>query len=408
MIQYAIATGDMQSPNLAHYGILRQKWGVRRFQYPDGRLTPAGKARYHKMIATNVQKDRVALARGDKRRTKYRSKIEKEIQEEFRQTPEGRRLEQANEKVGKIQRRMNTRDESYQDPKSGVMAKTVNRIGQNADKNRMADAIAEQNEAQKAGAKKLDEIRKEFSDDILDATIKDLKIYITDDGREFLEKYLRGDEDATFEKPSKKQERAEAKEVKEAKRQAAAEKEEAAYKAAVMKEYGIKSDEEYERFLAAVNENPDGYGINGQRWGLPRKYQNWDGSLTEEGRKKYLDNPKYIDKVKTKDGDTRYFYDKSELKAYNDGKSGATDKDLDNAFKKMRSTAKTGEELDARESAWDRARDEDKWDLSFLEAVQNSVILDKNDRKSLLTEYAKYLADPSDYWQNERYKLKEL
>lgn len=351
MAQYVITTGDMQSPNLAHYGILRQKWGVRRFQYPDGRLTPAGKARYHKMIATNVQKDRMALARGGTRRTKYRSKIEKEIHEEFRHTPEGRRLEEANEKVGKIQQRMNARDESYQDPKSGVMAKTVNRIGQNADKNRMADALAEQNEAQKAAAKKLDEIRKEFSEDILDATIKDLKIYITDDGREFLEKYLRGDEDATFEKPSKKQERAEAKEVKEAKRQTAAEKEDKISKA---------------------------------------------------------DNPEYIDKVENKDGDTRYFYDKDELKAYKDGKSGASDKDLDNAFKKMRSTAKTGEEVEAREDAWDRARDKDLWDLSFLEAVQNTVILDKNDRKSLLTEYAKYLADPSDYWQNGRYELKEL
>lgn len=31
---------------LAHHGILGQKWGVRRYQNPDGSLTSAGKSRY--------------------------------------------------------------------------------------------------------------------------------------------------------------------------------------------------------------------------------------------------------------------------------------------------------------------------------------------------------------------------
>lgn len=37
---------DMQSNYLIHYGILGQKWGVRRFENEDGSLTAAGKERY--------------------------------------------------------------------------------------------------------------------------------------------------------------------------------------------------------------------------------------------------------------------------------------------------------------------------------------------------------------------------
>lgn len=33
---------------LYHHGILGQKWGVRRYQYEDGSLTPEGKKRYYK------------------------------------------------------------------------------------------------------------------------------------------------------------------------------------------------------------------------------------------------------------------------------------------------------------------------------------------------------------------------
>lgn len=34
---------------IAHHGILGQKWGIRRYQNPDGTLTPEGKARLDKL-----------------------------------------------------------------------------------------------------------------------------------------------------------------------------------------------------------------------------------------------------------------------------------------------------------------------------------------------------------------------
>lgn len=43
MAYYAVNT---QSNYLAHHGILGQKWGIRRFQNPDGSLTLAGRERY--------------------------------------------------------------------------------------------------------------------------------------------------------------------------------------------------------------------------------------------------------------------------------------------------------------------------------------------------------------------------
>ena len=40
----------MNQTVLTHHGIPGQKWGIRRFQRPDGSLTPKGQARLQKGV----------------------------------------------------------------------------------------------------------------------------------------------------------------------------------------------------------------------------------------------------------------------------------------------------------------------------------------------------------------------
>ena len=47
----------INEPYLMHYGIKGQKWGIRKYQNPDGTLTDAGKARYLRQETKRLRKE---------------------------------------------------------------------------------------------------------------------------------------------------------------------------------------------------------------------------------------------------------------------------------------------------------------------------------------------------------------
>jgi hypothetical protein len=67
----------MEHTYLMHYGTLGQKWGIRKYQNPDGSLTPAGKLRYYKADGTPTKAGQ-----------KYEKKLRKAKKEEERQKAE--------------------------------------------------------------------------------------------------------------------------------------------------------------------------------------------------------------------------------------------------------------------------------------------------------------------------------
>lgn len=126
------------------------------------------------------------------------------------------------------------------------------------------------------------------------------------------------------------------------------------------------------------------HGIKGQKWGI-RRYQNPDGTLTEEGKQRYL-NP---DGTLTRQA-------RKELKPDQQLR-------IRQEFAKKQSDEGTGEYADnaiydeaKQKEKLDHAKQNKMYDLTFVETIQNAENLTDDD---VNREYEAYLKNPRKYMQ---------
>lgn len=94
---------------LEHHGILGQKWGIRRYQFPDGSLTPEGRERYGYNYETGEYNKKLYMEDQDRQKAKEYSKIESkqkkkekaQEKKEKRAEQEAKRTEKENKKAAK-------------------------------------------------------------------------------------------------------------------------------------------------------------------------------------------------------------------------------------------------------------------------------------------------------------------
>jgi len=77
---------DIVGRTLAHYGILGMKWGVRRFQNPDGTLTPEGKRRYGRGFNRDIESLKPYAKTGLKTKSGKMILTPEEVQAQIKET----------------------------------------------------------------------------------------------------------------------------------------------------------------------------------------------------------------------------------------------------------------------------------------------------------------------------------
>lgn len=86
---------------LAHHGIKGQKWGIRRFQNPDGSLTSEGKVRRQKEVSGN-RRSRVLKEARKRDINSMTTKEIKEYNDRLQAEQQFKQLTKKTSKVGKI------------------------------------------------------------------------------------------------------------------------------------------------------------------------------------------------------------------------------------------------------------------------------------------------------------------
>lgn len=77
---------DSIEETLAHFGVLGQKWGIRRFQNPDGTLTAEGKKRYGRGFDKDIESFKPYTKTGIKTKSGKQVLTGKEVQAQIKET----------------------------------------------------------------------------------------------------------------------------------------------------------------------------------------------------------------------------------------------------------------------------------------------------------------------------------
>lgn len=143
------------------------------------------------------------------------------------------------------------------------------------------------------------------------------------------------------------------------------------------------------------------HGIMGQKWGV-RRYQNEDGTLTAAGKLRYAtDTVKFAGKEVGRAFKKGFKFLSPKLREAVKAEKAKLKEDRENTAEQRRQEYKDYLKAHKQEML-NNAKDNDKWDVDFLEFVQNDVR--ESDTKWLLKEYDKYLDEPDEWLRGYKQK----
>lgn len=159
-----------------------------------------------------------------------------------------------------------------------------------------------------------------------------------------------------------------------------------------------KAQEETEALLKEASDL--GYTVNSipvRR--LVNKGQDWLGPVDY-----YVQGVQYGVKQQkeSKQNDTKKNPDKDEMNV-----SRESGKLYNSKYKNSEESSREWYTKEERTQKLKTAKENDRYDMYFLEAIQNSKIEYNNDKSARDREYAKYLEDPDDYFKNKSRKLEQ-